>query len=390
MNFINNNIDLLNIIQILIDKGAVLYGKTLRRFLIDHKLEKLSIFLPSNDTIQEVAGFRKYFEYSIELNKEQFAFHVFQRENKFTWKINDLTLNFTIVKPKYKHDIDNLALSTNGITTLCGKTQQKSIRTLKLLREINNKPEYDTTSINVMLEWIRYFISQDNYIYGSWPSKFITSTREKDMERDIDIVADDMVSMYALMRVLDKTGLCKNSNIKDDYDVPALNVTINCDTYLNLDIHKKSNNMTCDAWYNNMKMTNEFITVNYQVNDLNYISCMILLFNDIFHHKYTLICPIPSKISATRSDFRLLAKPVVFLSERSVDYSYLEYGNKTFVTLEEISSKDCCCRKQHKVNDELKFPPVVFNLAKKNICLHCLHKHVLANKINKGIKELFI
>lgn len=389
MNFISNNTDLINIIQILIDKGAILYGKSLRDFLINHKLEKLNIFLPSDEVIQEVNVFRKYFEYSIELNKEQFKFEFKEKnESKFIWKINDLTLNFTVIKPKFKQDIDNLILSKNGITTLYGKSLN-GIKVLKLLRKINGRSDYDAKSINIMLEWVRYFLTQDNYIYGGWPAKFITSVKEDDMNRDIDIISNDMVSMNNLVKALSKTGLCK-SNITDKYNVPALNVIINCDTYLNFDIHKKSDSITCDAWYNNMKITDNYITINYQVSDLNYISSMLLLFNDLFNHKYTLICPIPSKLSANRSDFRLLAKPVVFLSERSIDYSYLEHGNKEFVTLEDISSKEPCCRTQHKVDDELKFPPVVFDLAKRNICLHCLYKHVLANKVNKDIDKLFV
>lgn len=386
MEFASNNVDLINIIQILIDKGAMLYGRTLRNFLINHDISKINMYLPSDEVIEEMTMFQKYFEYSIELKKEQFKFHFSTfNKNKSIWTINDTEIWFTIVKPKFKKEINNLYLSKHGISALHG-SKFKSIQVLKLLRKINNKPDYNYKLINVMTEWIKYFLTQDNIIYGSWPSRYITSNNKKDMKRDIDIVTNDITSINNLMRALKVSGLCK-SNINDEYDIPSLNVEINCETYLNFDIHKKSKNDSADAFYNNLKMTDEYLTANYQLDNINYITNMLLIFNDLFHDRYTLIFPITTKISTNVSDLRLIVKPVMFSLERTVDYSYLEFCNKHFMTLEDLQSKEDCCRNWHEVNEELSFPPMVFQFGKKNMCLHCYHKHVYAtNKKSKPMQ----
>lgn len=374
MNFISNNIDTLNIIQILIDKGCVLYGSSLRNFLITHNIEKLNIYIPSDEVYNQVEIFKAYFEYSIELKKEQFKFEISKiNKNRTMWKINDVCLCFTILKPKPKKEINNLYLNKYGLSTFYD-CKFKSIKVLQLLRKIKEKPDFNFKSINTMTEWIKYFLTQDNFIYGGWPSRYITSDKPSEMKRDIDIISNDMVSMENLMRVLNKTGLCSLNN-NNKYKVSSLNVDINCDIPLKFDIHKNSKDITCDAFYNNLRMTNEHVTVNYQPENINYICIMLLIFNDLFNDKYTLICSFP-KTYETKSEFRLITRPIILANERTVDYSYLEFSNQNFIPISDILSTDECCRSYHKINKELDFPPTVVQLGKRNICLHCMHKHV--------------
>ncbi len=387
MEFIRNNVDILNIIQILINKGCILYGSSVRDFLINHTLEKINVYIPSEEVINAVNSFKNYFEYSIELKKEQFKFEVtIINKNKTMWKINNIQFHFTIAQPKPKKEINKLYIDKHGISIFdysIYNTAFRSIKVLELLRKINEKIEFKSInkendenfkSIDLMLEWIRYFLIPGNSIYGGWPSRYITSDKPEDMNRDIDIITNDIQSIENLMIVLKKTGLCKtNDNRK--YNLSSLNVEMNCEIPLKFDIHKKSNDITCDAFYNNLKMTHEYITINYQPENINYISTILLIFDDLFHNKYTLICPIPKSFE-NKSDFRLITKPIIFSSERTIDYAYLEFSDEKFVKVDDILSNDECCRHYHKINKELDFLPIVVLLGRHNICLHCMHKHV--------------
>lgn len=369
MDFITQNKTTIDILQKFIDEDCVLCGSFIINMLVNHTFDNMEIYFPANKQINflDIFGSIKVFESKILSSTETL------------WTINNMT--FTLLSKL--RDNNDLCLSKNGIFIV----NHDSIDVLKTFKSIMiNNDDCDRAKISI--SWIKYLISTDNEIYGSWPSRYITNdcnNCDESEEHDIDVHSNNIQQLRQFMAPLNISGFCeiKDVNIKDAagyHDKNSFNARIKLQGWnLIFDIHKTSNNISCDAFYNNLKMTREYLTINHIPDKLNFLETLILTFNDLFCNQYTLIKSIP-KIFKNKADFRLLLKPYLFSLTRIISYDYLEYINaKPMHKLTNIVTNKNC-NKHESFADQLTHPVINMSNKKPSWCLNCIYDHVLLQK----------
>ncbi|QKF94721.1 hypothetical protein QKU48_gp1263 [Fadolivirus algeromassiliense] len=392
MELINNKKDLITLLQKFIDSGCIVYGPSVFNFLVKHKTKKFNIYLPTQECIEEVGKYKTYFECLNKLDKESIEIKQVSK-NKSIWRLKDTDLLITTKMPNPKHLETKICFSKDGISFL-GTGRNKSIEVLKFLRKFNKKQDFNDEFISLSLEWINYLIQNDNFIYGGWPVRYITSIGKEIMNRDIDILCDSIQPVSNLMNILKLTGVCDiddQIDQTDKYSQNALKIKLSSKLgILNMDVHKNSKDIDCDAFYNNLRLTKNNVTINYLPDDLSFISAFIMTMNDVFNKTYTLMKKLPTEVK-NNSDFRLIARPIQMSTDLCVvDYSYLESKYNDIKKITAILSKNGkgCNEPNHQINQELHMPDTVINMNKKRICLHCLHASLQPKKKqDKDIKE---
>lgn len=375
MNFINEHNDSLNILQQFIDNGGIIFGQSVLNILIENKFDVVKIYLPSDEIIE-----------NLELIFDQYEIKQITT-NKKLWKINHLWILTTIKMPNIKSDeLSNICITNNGISTFHYKNKLKSLEILEILRKINNKEIFEDPYVNISARWITYFLNNGHNVYGSWPSRYITAMYPSEMYRDIDINTSNYKSLRDMMDVLIDTNICflTNKNTKK-YTDKSLNVEMPTKVgILNFDIHKESKNMSCDAFHNNLKLTQTHLTINYQPENINFLNTLVLIFRDLFFNNYTLIKPFPIRVDNV-GEFRLIIKPMIFSITHTLNYDYLENNkkeNEVINELKDIITNNLCYKKcNHISNNNFEIPSTtVIKLGKKNKCLQCIHNHVVIQK----------
>ena len=386
MEFINKNEYVINLLQIFLNNGCFIYGPSVQNLLINHKVHNIQIYVPPEATAN-MTKYQNYFECLSELggNNDVNSYEIKNIcKTKYLWKINDANLTLTTKKPNPKHDTTQLIITKDGVSTLAN-SKLKGIDVLKTLRKLTKYEDFDDGLINVSLKWITFLLNNGSKIYGSWPSKFITCECACDLNSDIDILSDDINNLGNLMYLLNDSNVCELGT-SNKYDVASLNAKIKSNSgSLILDIHKNSNSITCDAFYNNLRLTIDNLTVNYKPENINFLSALILIFNDLFHSSYTLMKPLPITIKDIKNngDLRLLTKPISFSENYVISTEYLQKykdGETKINELNDILLNGECDRSNHTVNDKLNFVPSVIRGDKKKVCLHCIHSDLQNNK----------
>jgi len=366
MDFITQNKQIIDILQKLLNNDCLLCG-SIKKILVNHDLSDLRICYPEDKEIDFLALFDdiKQFKY------KQLS------ETETLWIINDI--EFTTTNKLNKNDV---YISKNGISII-GQSKQKSIDVLKYFRVTESE---DCDRMKVTISWLKYLMNADNYVYGSWPTRYILndcSDCDENNERDIDLCTTDKNKIRQLMTALECSGICQIDNNVGKYDIKPLNARIKLEGWnLIFDIHEESKNMSCDAFYNNLKLTNDYVTINYEPDNLSFIESLILTFNDLFYNQYTLIKPIPNQFQ-NKSDFRLLLKPFLFSTTKEISYDYLEENDQNIRKLNDVVTDHIC--EKHKNSDNLEYP--IMNMClnmnkevKKSWCLNCIQDHVLQKK----------
>ena len=392
MEFIKTHEKLIKLLQILIDAGCVVYGTSVINFLIRHKTNKIDIYIPTKEANENIIKYKNYIECSKELDKTGDQYEIKQiSKNKTMWKIDDAHLILTTKEPNPRHDVTQMIITKNGISTSTN-SKTKGIDVLKTMRKLKKYGNFDDEFVTMSLDWITYLLNNDTNIYGSWPSRYITCEFPCDMKRDIDILCNDITNLHNLMDLLNKTGICKiQDGKKSKYEQLSINTEITTGFgILNLDIHQNSKNITCDAFHNNLRLSLDHLTINYKPHNINFLSTLILVINDLFHSSYTLIKPLPTKLEDIKNngDLRLLIKPISFSETHVISTDYLEAFNDIdhkVNKLTDIILNGDCDRKNHIENLELDFISSVIKGKgdKKKICLHCVYDDLQSKKIDK-------
>ena len=375
MNFINEHINSLNILQLFIDNGCVIYGKSVLDILKENKLDVIKMYLPSDEIIQNIENLKLTLD-TCEI--KQVTSH------KKLWRINDLWILTTTKLPCTTiKDTENMCITNNGVSTFHNRN---GLNILNYLRKINNKESFNDPYVNMQIRWITYLLNEGHTIYGSWPSRYITVTQSKEMHRDIDVSANNYKNLHNMINLLIDTDICHlNNKNTQKYTKKSLNINIPTNVgILNFDIHKSSHNMSCDAFYNNLKLTQKFLTVNYQPENINFLSTLILTFKDLLLNNYTLIKPFPERAD-NMGEFRLIMKPLIFSHTHTINYDYLEKNkkeNETINKLTDIITNNKCYKKcNHIQNDNFEIPStIVIKLGKKFKCIQCIHNHINIQK----------
>lgn len=378
MNFVRKHIDSLEILQKFIDNGGVIYGESVRNILFENVINVVKIYLPSDEVIANLD------QLETELTLTYGQCEIKQvTENKKLWKINHLYVLTTTTTPKIKLDgISNICISNNGISTIY---EADSLTVLKFLRRFNNKDDFDDPYVNMAERWTTYFLNNGHNIYGSWPSRYITVTQSDEMHRDIDISTNNYKSISDMMNLLIDTNIAFTSNDVRKYTDTSLKVELPTNAgKIFFDIHKESSNMSCDAFYNNLRLTKQYLTINYQPPKLNFLGTLVLTFRDLFFDSYTLIKPLPTRVD-TVGEFRLIVKPLLFSNTHKVNYDYLEYSKEeddTIIELNDILTNNKCYKKcNHDPDNHFGVPSTtVIKLGKKFKCLECIYTHVVIQK----------
>lgn len=376
MDFINNNAESLNILQEFLNIGCTIYGESVLNILKCKTPDVVKIFIPSEEISVHVENLKATLDGCA---RGQIT------SKKCIWLINKLTIMTTT---KFPSNIDNnnknICITKNGISTL---DNNNGIEILNILRNVNNKEPFDDTYVNTSLKWIKYFIKENHNIYGSWPSRYITESNPQEMHRDIDICTNNYNSLRNMITLLIDVNVCQliNNNTNKYIDIP-FNVEFQTpEGVLKFDIHKESKKMSADAFYNNLKLSQKCLTLNYQPSNINFISALILTFNDLFSNNYTLIEPFPKRVDNI-SQLRLVIKPLLFSSTHTINYDYLKHHNEKVDELKDILVNKKCYKKcNYPLNNNLGVPSTtVIKLGDKFKCIQCIHNHVL---IQKEIQE---
>jgi hypothetical protein len=369
--------DQLDILQEFLDFDCIIYGNAIEDLLKGNMSPSniIKIYVPKDKVEQLQSSFPDHKKIEISLRES-------------IWVINKLVVMTTTKSPikTLERPQEILCITNLGISLL---PKHNTTSVLKILRRANNKNFFSDSYINTSLRWIKYLLEENHEVYGSWPSWYIAAETTEQLHRDIDVCTSNYNSIRNMMTLLVDLGLCEfnNTNSNTYIDIP-LNIKMELDDGdLIFDIHRKSKNMASDAFYNNLKLTKNGVTVNYQPSNLNFITTLILTFNDLFSNNYTLIEQLPERID-NLAQLRLMLKPIIFsLNEaRIINYEYLEniYGQ-----IEKLSDKiiDGKCYKNcsHQPNIALGVPSnLVVKIGKKHKCVQCAYNHVL---IQKEIKE---
>lgn len=359
MDFILEHNKLLNIIQILLDFGCCLCNKSVYDLFLKHKVNNLIFYVSSNKIQNKLKKFKNYFKYFKKINDSDSIFECnYINKNKIKWILkygnNSYNIIFTSKLPKTKNQLYKLLLTKDGLKKIDSKN---SIECLKLLRFCMKKNMDLNDYTNLILEWLLLLIYNNHQIYGGWPSRFIMSTNIEDLNRDIDVISEEFDKIKLLFETLEKSKLC--TKLDQSYN-DGLKMNINFDNKnIIFDIHKKNSN-NCDAFYNNIILTEEFISINKIPDKLNFIKTIILTLNDIFQMKYTLIKPFPDKIK-NKGDFRLINKPLLMKDEFfEINIDYLNFIDKK-IKIEDIISLNDCIKKDHNDIPKHELPTMLLN-----------------------------
>ena len=377
MQFIKENDQLIKLLQKFLDIGCIIYGPSVQNLLINNKTKKLDIYIPTKECQEHLNKYKNYFECLSELKSTDEKYEIKKTtKNKTIWILKSITITFTTKRPNPKHDVTQLTLSSDGISTFSDNNTNKSVAVLKVLRKLNkaNNIIFDDIHIEKSLEWINYFLNEDNMVYGSWPSRYITVTDQNEMKRDIDILCQDLPHLQKienLMKLLATTGICEHTFVANiiNSKIKLISGT------LDIDVHLNTKSVTCDAFYNNLRLTKTHLTINYTADPFQFLSNLILTLNDLFKSTYTLIKPFPTRIK-NKGDLRLLVKPIGFSEKYKITLDYLEFIKKNddkINNLGDILLDDYCEKEDHVVNPELDFVPSVIKMDNKKLCLHCIH-----------------
>ncbi len=379
MEFINKNIDSLNILQQFIDNDAVIYGESVLNILKENKIDVVKIYLPSPEVIENINNLKLTFD-KCEIKQVT--------NNKQMWKINDLWILTTTRIPSILiKDNDNMCITKYGVSTFHSRN---GLNILKYLRNINNKEVFDDAYVNLSSKWVTYFLNEEHSIYGSWPTRYITANNSDEMHRDIDISVlgnKNYKKICSMMNLLADSNMCDLTNINfPKYESTSMNVKITINSeILNFDIHK-AGRISCDAFYNNLKLTQKYLTINYKPHNVNFINILILTFKDLFSNNYTLIKQFPIRYD-TMGDFRLIVKPYMFSAKRTINYDYLETNknaDEKINKLEDVITNNKCCKNcNHEPNNDFEIPSTsVIKLNKKFKCVQCIYNHITLWKKN--------
>jgi hypothetical protein len=375
MDFIKNNDSEIDILQAFIMEGCILYGDSVANLLIHNNFNDIKFYLPLNKEID-----------LLKIHKNIKTLEVKSISGTETlWRINNLDITISSETPKNNQIcLDSEGLFLYYLDLPFHKDERECCGILKYLRKLNNKPDLNDNLVNASLNWIKYLSLSGNHIYGSWLSRFITCDNVDDLKRDIDISSDNYEPLKALMTTLKETGVCKIEE-NNGYNVSSLNAKIKSnDNELILDIHKKSNNMSSDAFYNNLRLFDKYLGINHKLDNLHMLSNTILIFRDLFQNTYTLIKPIP-KSYETKPDFRLLLKPILFSETYTIKYDYLEHSNHNdILRLQDLVLQGGTCKNISK-NDCKNMGPYPYIVTqtpsqKNKRCLNCIHKHISSLK----------
>lgn len=386
MEFINREKFVIELLQRFIDSGCLIYGLSVQNLLIKNKVKKIDVYIPNNEINNNVTKYKNYFECDKDLGNNEANFIINKMsKHKTSWKIYNTTFILTTKKPNPKNNMMQLTMSKEGISII-NNNKNKSIEVLDILRKIKKNDSFDDKYVTVSSEWVKYLLENGENIYGSWISRYIICKDPQDMKRDIDILSGDISKLNNLVKLLNSSGFSDIENSKENkYNIPSINTKIKTDHgIINLDIHdntKKNNDLTCDAFHNNLKLTCNYLTLNCIPPKLNYISALILTFGDIYKPTYTLMKPLPTTIT-NKGDLRCIYKPIIFSQNKyKIIFDYLETIKKEddkVNTLNDIIVKDKCSQKTHVINPELEYPDSVINNNETLICLHCLHSKFTA------------
>ena len=360
-----NNCDYIDqIILELLNCECIIYGDTLNDVLFITK--KVNIFAPKNDGLQKL---KTYLEYTKKLKSDKNDIEI--DDNK--WVINKIKFIFT---NKIK---GNMCLSKAGLYKM---NNNEPFEILNLIRNTNNQENFaDNELIKMKIDWVKNLLNAKHTIYGGWLSRYLSCTEIKELDRDIDVITENL-NDFEYFHLLSKSKLCEwteSTTYKNKSIMIKLNLT---DTdKLILDIHNEQlDNALCDAFYNNLKLTDKYLTVKYIPENMNYLEAFRLTLHDVINKRYTLIKSFPDKFT-NNADFRLIYKPIKMFEENFViSYDWLIKNKTEHKKLADILVNDQCSSEGHNPEMKVIESDKIIKVNGESICLNCVHNNIMNSK----------